>query len=1066
MRDPLLDGLEPYKPKTEEGLQGEVHDPFLAGIEPTSTKPFNGMVQHKEIPLRGPEKILAEGYPNIYAGLRVTLDLFPFASYAMSSVWDEFKQLDKQDQTNALLWEAFGAALWGRAGPLFKDIGYLGKTFVGKPLRAIGKVLGSKPSKVIPHEDAMKKIGQLMGNESIQPFKYTETVQKKLVNKGFGKDEAKAISSVLGGEGDGALLDMMVSRKYAGKEMTKAFTKGTEWQKGRAYPRPKLTKELAEEFGEDVVRAKFYQKQFEDVLTKKVYKTKPSQRTSKHIFNAHVDRLFPEAKGLGFGDITPHQMSNILADMLENKALSWQLTHPAIMSTLKPARVVLGYGQKGLGTLKNVYDPVKAALGRMNKDYFNNSLLFAKMLEQRGAYSSVKVKATGEFRGIKAKWLTPKVQNEAYQVLRTMDDVTSKLARVKTKEEVATLTEQLSRVANDTSPGAKVLIETWRAYSDHLYSEHVKLQIPRLFRKAGMTRVGQNQIDMMMSGPKGLNYEIDQLFSTIAQKNPTEKINGMKTLLGKVRARLEGMEGAHPYFKAEGEELGKTLAILNKELSWKRDGFMRYLDNYTARVSKHEDTLLMKWRGGLFKDQSAFHTKIRQVEKMKGEPVDFGQMIQARTMAHSKEHFLYDKLGEAVKYTEGLPPAWIEYVEGYFSGLLNLPSKSDYKLAQFFTKVVGAGERATSRIGNLMGKDWGGEGLWSEQRLVQLAYTINNLTYLGGLGFKPFSAARNLFQPLLTVPADLGGLKDIGKLAEGYRWAMNPKNRAYIRSIGAIAEYAPEIHLRPTFLRQGKVLFGKEMPTLEATRDVAMWMFKGTDRFNRYVTGGAANIKWDRLMRKFGGRVDPKDVGHFSKQLSLHKRYAWKQAEIEDLLMRGKFKTAKANYINDVIADTQYLYGAAEAPVILRKHGAGGRVAFIFQSWWMNYGTLLQKWMTTGVGPGAKAERAITAMVSQSMAWSLMEPMWGAATATRGTFLGPFPGDFNEFLLPPAWSPVYHAAATVRHIQNPEISAKHAKAILTSAAILVPGGLQMTTFLKGYQAEGWEGFSKAVLRLK
>jgi hypothetical protein len=100
------------------------------------------------------------------------------------------------------------------------------------------------------------------------------------------------------------------------------------------------------------------------------------------------------------------------------------------------------------------------------------------------------------------------------------------------------------------------------------------------------------------------------------------------------------------------------------------------------------------------------------------------------------------------------------------------------------------------------------------------------------------------------------------------------------------------------------------------------------------------------------------------------------------------------------------------------------------------------------------------------MAYLLMEPLWGKATAQRGVALGPFPGEFNEFLLPPAWGPVYHAGRAVMSIQNPKVSARHAKAVLDSAMILLPGGLQAKTFYRGAKEEGFEGFSRAILRLK
>ena len=69
---------------------------------------------------------------------------------------------------------------------------------------------------------------------------------------------------------------------------------------------------------------------------------------------------------------------------------------------------------------------------------------------------------------------------------------------------------------------------------------------------------------------------------------------------------------------------------------------------------------------------------------------------------------------------------------------------------------------------------------------MKLAYSINDAIYLGGIGFKPFSAMRNYFQPLLTVPADLGGLRGIEWLAKGYKRATSKQFRNYMKEIGAI----------------------------------------------------------------------------------------------------------------------------------------------------------------------------------------------------------------------------------------------------------------------------------------
>lgn len=1025
-------------------------------VSANSIGSFPESIQKKQLPLRGEEKALAELSPSAYGVLGATLELIPYMRYALPSNRDEWSQLDKQDQINALLTEELGAVLWIWGGKVLKDVGYMAKQGI-KPVGWFAKKLGkaTKVPKVLPYEDAVKGVNAILGEGKYKPFSYGEVVKGKLKGKGFAAEEAEAISAVLQGEDEGRLLDVVLERKYKGRDSTKAFEGAVKWQSGRLYPRPSLRKSIMDEYAEEAVRTKFYSKQFEKVLYEDVYRSKPTKRTSKFIFEAHAKRMFPDRPNISFSDVTPHQMTNIMLDMLENKAVTRAIASPTKLATFHPARVVFGAGEQYMKTKSFIYEPIKAALQRTNRNYFNHSLLWAKMLEQRGAYTKVIIKESGEFVAKKAKWLTPEVQDEAFKVLRGLDDLQAQLARVGSKEEQMAILDQMAGLAGDVSNGAKVLIDTFRTYSDHLYGEHMKMQLPRVFRKAGLTELGQAKIDEMLTGPQGLLYEVDRLFSTVSSKNPTEKIVGAKEILKKARARLDYVGETHPYFKAEGKDLEKVLKEANQALNWGggRKSFMKYLENYTSRVSQHEDAMLMKWREGMFQGQQAFHTKIRKLEKMRGEPVDFGTMLQARTMSHAKEHFLYDTLDKVIDFTIQLPPQWVRYVDHYVGGILNVPTVWDYMASRFLEQSVG-------RLERMMGR----EGLWSEQRVTNLAYTINNMTYLGGLGFKPFSAARNLFQPLLTVPADMGGLKDLGRLVSGYKWALNPKNRAYIRSLGAISEYAPEVHLRPAMLTKGKKLFGKELPTMEQVRDAGMWMFKGSDRFNRYVTGGAANLKWDALVKKFGLPKTAKEVKFFSRKMGISRRQEWMRAEIEDLLHRGKFAEAKGAWIRDVIADTQYLYGVAEAPTIIRRFGGVGRTATIFQSWWMNYGSLLTKWATTGE-IDAKASRLFVGMVSQSLAYMLMEPIWGKNVATKSTFLGAFPKEFNEFLLPPSWAPVYHMAAAVSNIQSPEVSSRHAKAVLDSSWIFVPAGLQLKKFIKSTREEGWTGFNKAILNL-
>jgi hypothetical protein len=174
-----------------------------------------------------------------------------------------------------------------------------------------------------------------------------------------------------------------------------------------------------------------------------------------------------------------------------------------------------------------------------------------------------------------------------------------------------------------------------------------------------------------------------------------------------------------------------------------------------------------------------------------------------------------------------------------------------------------------------------------------------------------------------------------------------------------------------------------------------------------------------------------------------------------------------------VIADVQYLYTPLDMPILAQKYGAVGRTGAIFQSWWMNYGTLWSKWLSSGgVDAPPKAARIFTAMLSTAIAEQGMEFMWGRRTAMKSVGLGVFPTEFNEFLIPPAWTPIYFGTKAVVNAgqvllgKDPKIAMRSAKQMLRSFIIFGPGGLQMGMIARGAKKGGLPGAFKAVLRLQ
>jgi len=988
------------------------------------------------------------------------LEMVPFAKYVMPDEQDKFMKLDPEEQTKALFWESFGVALMVGAPLVTKPL--------GKGLRFLGKGLlkpFQKVFKPLPIEDALAGIKKVAPSFEMKPFNFREIMQGKLQGKGMTEAEGRWLVDSLEGSVDE--IPVFAGVGLGGKTKTKPFLEVTEEVLGRSYPTRKIKPDFKMRYSEGLVRGQYYNRQFESALKTELLRVNPKEEVAANltqvIFDTMTEKLWPAtAKQMGFGTIGEAEMANVVHLMLTDKAgaqgvLMAGMKHLMPLSWM-PARVAFGTGEAPWQTITKVYNPTKDLFETTNRYHFNKILEWAKMLEQSGLATVEKHPAKG-FK-LKKVNFTAMDQKLAQEALIKRDDLMFTAVRSGEEKAVIEARTAVQKVTAAMGQGpAKELVMLWDRYSDKLYSEYIIHQIPRVFRKAGFSGDGMAQVQALM---RGLEPKIKQLFATSSSRNASDIFLGVKEILGEARELLKySGEGGHHYLsKIALEEQPKVLEKLAKALTprGKESGgdFLPYLENYTARMAERQAGVVAEWSGAIAKKvgQAGF-TKSRYLETFAGKPLDFSSMIEARTYAQAKELFLFDGLKEVMKYAEGLPPAWAEYIEHWLSRALNRPSVTDIKTAMMLQKSVGAVER-------LFGKT----GLWDEHRVMKLASNLNNITYMGALGFKPFSVIRNLFQPLLLVPADLGGMKDMGTLIKGAARAMDPKVRDYIIKIGGITDYAPEITMRPHALPFGKPgVFGMSQQMVDQLRDASLWAFRGSDRWNRYTTGAAAMTKWEKSLAKVGlkGEVEifPKNlVDDFARKVNLNGRQPWKAQEIKDLLWRGQHDNAKAAYVKDVIADTQYLYGTLNAPVVTGG-SAVARTGFIFQTWWMNYLTTMEKWMRTGDGGGAKVNRLLTGMISAAIAEQLMEPVWGRKTAMKAVGLGPAP---TQVMIPPAWRPIYEGVAALMTIQDPEVSKKHAVGVIRSLSIFAPGGLIVSDMIRGAKKEGFEGFLKKIVK--
>ena len=331
------------------------------------------------------------------------------------------------------------------------------------------------------------------------------------------------------------------------------------------------------------------------------------------------------------------------------------------------------------------------------------------------------------------------------------------------------------------------------------------------------------------------------------------------------------------------------------------------------------------------------------------------------------------------------------------------------------------------------------------------------------------------------VPADLGGIKDPITLARGLAFAATKQGKAALDKIGILGEYAPELTLTrmPKVFGQKSKILGVGVPSRDSLRDASLAMFRGSDQFNRYVSGGSAYVKWEDATRKVFSELRPgqipsqSSVRTFLKKAGVNGRTEVTRTRIESLVRSGHLEEARSIFVRDVVADTQFLYGHADSPLIAHQWGGVGKTGIVFQSWWMNYGSALRKWVTTGT-PAERATRMTNWALSHTLAYLGMRQMWDARTSAKTAYLGPFP-DITDSLVPtPPIMDVVHKVlkapiAVARALpkgEGGEMTKKQAISLLKAGvSMFVPGGLQFVQSTRAGMEEGFPGLAKSILRI-
>ena len=1080
-------------------LLGPIYQPTLLGellrAAKSEVKPKKGLVDfedpstHPE--LRGMEQEIAEWSANLklpkgtpvpglppyvgeqlvnngglYALAMTYLKLVPFGSFAAPSSRDAFLSLDEDQQDSVAMWEGVGAAM-AALGSVAIGVKWLDDVLRG------GKKLVRGTKSVAPE---LPRLGKVLveGKGGTEISALAKKFSSRMITpvedfapgwEGF--DIAKGVKSVLGkrrfGEVDLALLAeaakgnrlplhrAIAEAMVAGGEVPAKWRKLVEFIPGKGFG---LNAEWTEKLSEKAMRQRWAVGKLRRQISPSVPGVSTKERVEQGYRALANERYgWDVATKVPMEELPEERLSWLWHDLMTGKGVKTveRIDDLAPQSkwfaSLTPKRVVYGMNEAVHGAYSGVYKPISEGLVD-TRIYMKNMLsTWNEMLFQRGLVRKLKdvqgFQQAVDFRFSRA---------DAKAAREFLDFADNAVGSAKGQGEKALLEaragiQERMEFLVTNQPKAASLVDSFYDYTNRLYRDWTVWSLsdmPGSIRaRYPMTSRGFAMFDELQGkwAPK-----LNEAFSTQNSWDFTSRLGLINDMLKDYQRALGGANGEE-LFELTGKtplarrgEAEETLLALLDEFTirkGKTGQWLPYLESYAPRVEADQ-----KFMGKIFRTlnpSEPFYRKDRRLPSMIEDRGDLESLLQARTRAQAKDMFLRNKLEVAAANAKNLPTALRDYTTHFVASATGLPTATDEKIAQWISKLPFT-------------------KTWDAERVVAAGRLINDITYMGALGLKPFSAMRNLFQPLLTVPADLGGTRDILWLGRGYARALSPEFRRLCQDIGIIAEYAPEAAPVRNFLPFGREIGGLGLPRADKFRDAMMLLFKGSDQINRYVTAGAAMEKWQWALRSLGELSDT-NIDLFLKKAGVNGRNPWVRANIRDLLVAGQRDRAMHAFMSDVVADTQYLYGAIDAPAAATKFGAAGRTGTIFQSWWMNYATLLSKWGRLGT-TGEKAARAGGFFTSTFLAYLMLEPMFGQSSAVRTVGLGPMP---SEFFLPPAWKPIYHTLQAMRLAAEAPFTGdldparERMKKAIDAGWIIVPAGLQAKRMVRGYDEGGLEG---------
>lgn len=1023
------------------------------------------------------------------------VDLVPYSRWITD--WDksaeDFNALTKvygeergrQLQVRTLLYDALGAAAW------------VLPPAVGNIWKGSTKLLGKQVEKIGANRAAQRLARYEKPLEDIIKWPqadYWKGLDRTLRGKGFAlaPDEAKAVRGFL--EGDEHALTRLTFKKDGATEgLAKIVQTGktTGLQTGRM--RIELKPEVMEKLTPKAIRRQTILEEYASEVYKAVG-VQGKERGKDMLLEGRslYERAFPivmekvygveKAVGKSLGEASDLELATLRNAMQghEGPALIKSINNAGPLAYFRRVSSVSGrlehiYQTKSLGT-----DIVAAGMENAGMHRLQKLQLLDGMLTQAGFLKQVKRTVGKGMKFVATERLTPAVKKRTMEVFQTM----AKLEREIKIENVAAVRKELGfklkqrmqellpmKTAEDLA--VRDMVDLLTRFSDNMYAEQAYSRLWRILERREVNALGQARIEKLMNE---LGPELKHAFSTEGRLSFLEKQKTLDGILKRVRDTVE-KEGVHWYTLPPGK-YGANDARFWQRLytSLKpgdKGGFPTYqmnpFHNYGGSWKSHVMNTLT--RGGSKKDAATFYAKMERVGNRNSG--DLEKEIIKRISQHSQQEHLYPAMLKAAKTLGNTPPNVVNYFEHYYARALHMPSRTDAWVAGVVERSVGAAMRAagnTQLAKKFPGMNW--QGTYSGYDVTNASRYISDLTYMAFLGFKPFSVMRNYIQPLMMVPTDLGGIKDIGTLGRAFKQVItNKEMRAELRSMGVIPEEFSGEFAAQSFkvLRETPHLGKMPLPSWDGLRDAALWMFGESHKHNCYWSGAAALVKWNDALTQVG----TKRLGLFLKKSGAAGRDRATRAEIETLLRMGRDQEAKTAFVRSVVTDTQFVYGSAETPLVTQSAGAVGKQLFIFQTWWMNYGDTLAKWFANGTA-SERTVRAANLAMSHALAYTAMRSIWdeGISKATVG--FGPF--ESINYLRdgPPIMQPVMQAMRTMMAIgglaetnrpYTDEVR-RQMSAMAWQTLTFMPGGLQLKQSVQRTSKEGAQGFLKSLVRYK